>query len=447
MMNEFYDNAFERFLKENVEQYKMYPSDNVWDCIYSNLHFGSRILGFSFTLLMLSLGTFSIYLLNYDKNEIVHTTQTELTMPVDLFKTSIKTFAVSSINTKTSSESINTVYIPVVNDVLVMQPESNGILEPVIPVDHTDVDLQKETSEIKNEEIIKEEEFSLSNSVVDDLSAAAQIVSKINELPLAIPAAVENALNNITVTKKKNKTSLQFYFTPTITTRKLTENKSYILNGSNSLLSITNPNTVFFNVNDYVNHTPEVGAEFGLAAIIPFSKNINLRAGVQLNISRYSIKAFNAPGDIATYALNRGTRVDNMSMMSNYRNNQNGFNPDYLHNFYFQISAPIGFEYHIAKSNKVQFGISGTVQPTFLLKNSVYLLSVDYKNYTEVPWLVRKVNANTSIQPFVSYSTGKLNWQIGPQIRYQLLSSYVDTYPVKENLFNYGFKIGASLNR
>ncbi len=446
MMNEFYDNEFERFLKENVEQYKMYPSDNVWDNVSSNLHFGSRILGFSFTLLMLSLGSFSVFLLSNDKNDIVNTTQTELKMPVDLFKTSFKTWVVSSMNKTTPPNSINTVYLPVVIDEMVLQPEMNGNTDPVFSGDLTAVDLQKENSEMENTQIFKEDESGLNNLIDENLSVS-ETVSRINELPLAMPEAVENAISNLTVAKKKNKTSFQFYFTPTITSRKLSENKSYILNGANSLLSITNPNTIFFNVNDYANHTPELGAEFGLAAIIPISKKLNLRAGLQLNISRYSIKAFNTAGDIATYALNRGTRVDSMSMMSNYRNNLNGYNPDNLHNFYFQISAPIGIEYLFAKTKNVQFGIAGTVQPSLLIKDRVYLLSVDYKNYTEVPWLVRRVNANTSIQPFVSYSTGKLNWQIGPQVRYQLLSSYVDKYPVKENLFNYGFKIAASLNR
>lgn len=446
MMNEFYDNEFERFLKENVEQYKMYPSDNVWAHVYSNLHFGSRILGFSFTLLMLSLGTFAVFLLNNDKNEIVNTSQTELKMPVDLFKTTFKTLAVSSFSKTTLSNSINTAYTPVLKDEMILQPEISSNIDHVFSGVDADVDLQKENSETENTQISKEDESGLNNSVAEHLSVS-ETVSRINELPLEMPEVIEKAIRNITVDKKKNKTSFQFYFTPTITTRKLTENKSYILNGTNSLLNITNPNTSFYNVNDYAYHTPEVGAEFGVAAIIPISKKLNLRAGLQLNISRYSIKAFNAPGDIATYALNRGTRVDSMSMISNYRNNLNGFNPENLHNFYFQISAPFGIEYNFAKTKNVQFGMAATVQPTFLLKDRVYLLSVDYKNYTEVPWLVRKVNANTSIQPYVSYSTGKLNWQIGPQIRFQLLSSYVDTYPVKENLFNYGFKIGASLNR
>jgi hypothetical protein len=76
-----------------------------------------------------------------------------------------------------------------------------------------------------------------------------------------------------------------------------------------------------------------------------------------------------------------------------------------------------------------------------------YLISSDYKNYTEVPWLTRKWNVATNLETFVSYSTGKMQWQVGPQVRYQLLSSFNSKYPVKENLFDFGLKVGVSLNK
>jgi hypothetical protein len=63
-----------------------------------------------------------------------------------------------------------------------------------------------------------------------------------------------------------------------------------------------------------------------------------------------------------------------------------------------------------------------------------------------VPWLIRHWNANTAFSTFVAYSTGKVKWQVGPQVRYQLFSSFVKKYPVKENLFDFGLKVGLSLN-
>jgi hypothetical protein len=81
-----------------------------------------------------------------------------------------------------------------------------------------------------------------------------------------------------------------------------------------------------------------------------------------------------------------------------------------------------------------------------MLGDRAYLLSTDYKNYSEVPWLIRRWNVNTNLETFVKYSTGQLNWQVGPQVRYQLLSSFIKEYPVKENLFDFGLKVGIQLN-
>jgi hypothetical protein len=91
-------------------------------------------------------------------------------------------------------------------------------------------------------------------------------------------------------------------------------------------------------------------------------------------------------------------------------------------------------------------GVATTVQPTYVLGDRAYLITTDYKNYAEVPWLMRRWNVNTNLETFVAYSTGKLKWQVGPQVRYQLLSSFVNKYPVKENLFDFGLKVGISVN-
>ena len=114
-----------------------------------------------------------------------------------------------------------------------------------------------------------------------------------------------------------------------------------------------------------------------------------------------------------------------------------------MQNFYFQVSAPIGVEYTLKKTDKMEFGIAGTIQPTYVLGDRAYLITTDYKSYTEVPSLVRRWNVNTSFEAFVNYK----RWQFGPQVRYQLLSSFINRYPVKENLFDFGMKLGISLNK
>ncbi|MEO0000228.1 MAG: hypothetical protein RL766_274, partial [Bacteroidota bacterium] len=37
---------------------------------------------------------------------------------------------------------------------------------------------------------------------------------------------------------------------------------------------------------------------------------------------------------------------------------------------------------------------------------------------------------------------GKFKWSVAPQFRYQMLSSFKDKYPIKENLTDLGIKVG-----
>jgi hypothetical protein len=261
-----------------------------------------------------------------------------------------------------------------------------------------------------------------------------------------LPWTVESVLNIFK--RKRSKVSYQAYFTPTISYRKLSENKAFIRTAA-ALNPATPPNNypAFYDINTAVTDKPDIGlVEVGIAAKYAIAGDFKLRAGVQFNISRYAIKAFNNPEEIATIALNNGFYGgQNYNTTSNYRN-FNGEGPNWLQNFYFQVSAPVGAEIKLAGNDQVQFGIASTIQPTYILGDRAYLLTTDYKNYAEVPWLIRRWNVNTNFETFVSYSTGKLNWQVGPQVRYQLMSSFVKKYPVKENLFDFGLKVGVSLN-
>ena len=101
----------------------------------------------------------------------------------------------------------------------------------------------------------------------------------------------------------------------------------------------------------------------------------------------------------------------------------------------------------LAGNDKTYVGVAGTIQPTYVLNDRAYLISTDYKNYAEVPRLTRHVNLSTGFETFVNYTSGKTKWQIGPQVRYQILSSYHNKYPIKENLFDFGLKVGVTLNK
>jgi hypothetical protein len=143
----------------------------------------------------------------------------------------------------------------------------------------------------------------------------------------------------------------------------------------------------------------------------------------------------------------RNNRADTLNTYTRYSNTNTGYKTDWLQNYYIQISTPVGVEFKIAGNEHVQFGVATTIQPTYVLGDRAYLISTDYKSYAEVPQLVRRWNVNTALETFVGYSTGRLDWQVGPQVRYQLLSSFINKYPVKENLFDFGLKVGVSLKK
>jgi hypothetical protein len=78
------------------------------------------------------------------------------------------------------------------------------------------------------------------------------------------------------------------------------------------------------------------------------------------------------------------------------------------------------------------------------MNHNAYLLSTNFKNYSENPEMVRSFNINSNIEAFLSFKAGYFKWQIGPQLRYQPYSTFIPQYPIKEHLMDYGIKIGLS---
>jgi hypothetical protein len=295
-----------------------------------------------------------------------------------------------------------------------------------------DLNLLKHNSFVKTEtiesNIIPDEKTITDQSSVDENSE-----KKIADAVSAI--ASENIL--LTKPKKQSKITAQVYFTPTVSYRKLTENKK-VYAGSGFY-------TPVIDVNNLVKHKPAMGLEFGIEGRYRISDRFSLKTGLQFNINRYDIRAYSHPTEIATVALTSGYRVDSLASLSNYRN-FSGNSPNWLENFYFQTSIPVGAELILSDKKNFQWGISGTIQPTYVIGDRAYVISSDYKNYAKFPDLMRRWNISTGVGTFVSYSTGHIKWQVGPHVRYQHLSSFVSELSVKENLFAIGLKVGATLN-
>lgn len=241
--------------------------------------------------------------------------------------------------------------------------------------------------------------------------------------------------------KKVQRLGLQLHFSPTVNYRKLSGKSYYPVNGVKTIP--LSPNIVG-DVDQFVKHRPALGFEMGGSMLYRYSKRVTLKAGLQFNYSRYQIEAYSTIPEIATIALNNQTFInDTISSYSRIRN-LSGYAEENFSNQYFQLSIPLGLEYKVIASGNLELHVAGTIQPTYLLNRNSYLITTDFKNYMREPSLVRRWNVNGGVEAYVSYNTGSVRWQVGPQFRYQLLSTYSRKYPIKEQLMEYGVKVGVT---
>jgi hypothetical protein len=109
-----------------------------------------------------------------------------------------------------------------------------------------------------------------------------------------------------------------------------------------------------------------------------------------------------------------------------------------------ELSLPVGAEYQLAKGSNFTWNVASTIQPTYILNSNAYLLSADTRAYAQDPNLLRRWNADLGLETFLRFQKGDVQIQIGPQFRYQLLPSFINSYNIVEHLYDVGFKIGVT---
>ncbi len=475
MEDNFNNRDFEQFVKQNADQYRMFPSEKVWKNIHNTLHTRRRWYGLGLIVLLLTAGIVTWVMLtpsigNNDSLAYKPETNSQSTANEQKnIKTPILIAAENPLNNKTHfisttdnllknlfiSTPANNITGTIENEqntIASVSPNSNDLViisTPSVPVElsaKNSVVINKQTIPVKTENNNIFTQSINSTPLISEIkkeeipvSEKNSVAEKINADPLKIESAVK--------TKKQNsfgkKLSWEAFLTPTISYRDLSENKVFInsAQANNNII-----NTPVAGINSLVTHKPDMGLQFGFNAGYPITKKIKITTGLQFNVSKYDIRASFSPGEVATIALNIGNGANSVSTISNYRNNGDS-KADWLRNLYFSASIPVGVELKFSGNSKTEFGVSGTIQPTYVLSNKAYLLSTDYKNYVEVPSLIRRWNINTGFEIYAGFSTGNLNLRVGPQVRYQLKSSFQEKYPVKEHLFDFGLKLGVMLKK
>ncbi|HEY0355105.1 MAG TPA: hypothetical protein VGC29_02805 [Flavisolibacter sp.] len=446
MERNFTNENMEEFLKQNAEGLRMLPSDKVWQGISSHFKKQRRRFGLLVGIGLVVTTATGYYIVDQTLDKEKATAQTVAASINNQASTSQKQQASPFNDGKTNDpvdQTLAKTVVPFHQPVkeqdylaLVQSNETTGNLPTVIENAGADEPSTSISDPRNFTSTIIDDTYPVSSGEKEKRTTQNTVSNSSD------PLTIESVFNSYS--RKKSKIGLQVYFSPTVSYRKLRENTSYIKSISPNNIPSTQQN--LYDINEFVTHKPAFGFELGLAAKYPVSKNLKLRAGFQFNVNRYDIKVFNSATQVATIRFNSRNRADSLTQNTNY-SNTNGYKSNWLENFYFQVSAPVGVEFKLKGDEKIEFGVASTVQPTYVLGDRAYVISTDYKNYAEVPWLIRRWNVNTSLETYVAYSTGKLKWQVGPQVRYQMLSSFVKKYPVKENLFDFGLKVGIGLKQ
>lgn len=476
MERSYYNDEFEDLIKQKADQFRMYPSERVWKEVHKNLHPRKKWHLYGLALLLTSLGL-------YTANEIsVPTKQASQQEPGSdrqQGRQNLETLARLIPFSSTGYEDITTPdpQIPLakspsastwnsgINDsetniASAQEPAKLVLMNPVSP------SIAIPSSEYSG---MPEEGESNFLSALEQPEGSEDYLQKlllqIDPLPGLNPRAEnsapsapvdewkeadekrvnwlqEYALYNL-ATPKTKRFSLQLFLSPTMSYRKLSGGKtaSFASDIKNIPIALSIPG----NVSKLVNHKPALGFELGGAIHYAANRKLSLKAGAQFNFSRYFIQAYRSSTEVATIALTDiyGLTGDSINSYSSLRN-FGGYAAKDIQNQYYQLSAPVGAEWRVIGNKKLQFNIAGTIQPTYLLNRNTHLISTDYKNYTTEPSLVRRWNVNTAAEAYISYKTGGIRWQLGPQFRYQLLSTYSDEYPISEYLMEYGVKFGVT---
>lgn len=250
------------------------------------------------------------------------------------------------------------------------------------------------------------------------------------------------ALNYLPSPSNRGRTYFQLTLSPTINYRSL--------NGLDPSLEKWGPvNNFSGSPSQLVNNSAAFGFEFGGSILYRLTRNLSVKGGLQFNFARYRMTAF-ADSNASQYAAYDSYYGYVLRQAGNQATGIQPRNPNptspvnklTLNNDYYQLSAPIGFELRVLGNERLQFNVGATVQPSYLLGATSYMLSDDLTKVSKEPAKYRKWNVSGGVEAFLSYRVGNIRWQIGPEFRYQFLSTYTSQSAIGENLKTYGLKIG-----
>lgn len=458
MENKFYNHDFEQFLRESTADFKMYPSRKVWFCIYNDLHPSKKWPSLAVTLLLI----FSILFIGISNNNSINSSRKNSTKNLLAINDAGKKGAGSSKTTV-----IKTAAVPLKSGMTatptIHRTETvAGVFRKDINVNNTDAG-ETTASTINNDAIENLDDKTTAKAITvlpssqdqDNAEAMAKkqpqeiAVSESNDKHgFSLKQTVEEkkwiesyAFYNKPAQKRwKSRSAIQFYITPSFGFRSLEDISRQNINTRNILAT----SNVSQNINDYVNQTSALNLEVGTMMLYSLSKRLRVKAGVQFNYSSYTSMAEELTHTAqTTILLKEEYGINEVPVNSRYKNSFDPDNFTKLSNKSLQFSMPLGADFKVAGNKKLKFYTGASIQPTLITGGNAYVLSADKKYYVDVPAAMRRFNLNGSFESVLSYTTANgASVIVGPQFRYQFLSTYNNEYNYFEKRYNLGIKLG-----
>ena len=269
-----------------------------------------------------------------------------------------------------------------------------------------------------------------SNTQIDDPSSIITLVKTLS---------VNNSTTKKTLRKKNKNVEWTFYVTPLISGVSF-EKKTFhpVASTSSSMVLLPNQPSSFQLI-----HNPALGVETGAEISFKISKKFKVITGANVNYSSYrNVSNFVHP-TFGTLILTDKSGTYIKSYLTHYGNGQSPSQIS-LNNYNLEASVPIGLKYNIWNNGKMQIDLSSLIAPSAVFKSNAFIISSDGRYYINEPSLVRKFNMAVAFGSYITFKAKNIKWHIGPDFRYQLLSTYKNIYPNKEHFMDYGIRIGIS---
>jgi hypothetical protein len=485
MEKDFSRGHLEELLKERTEEYNMYPTERVWNGIYHRLHTRRKwhfIGGGTFALMIMA----GVFLLIQDNTRPASKTSAPAALyakngsgagendPISGEPPSLSPGTLS-LNGQVSlpNDKLHAFAQPgndLGNDNYGLAAHLDPRLSPLgqymenTPADeggasdkNTYENTGRETASTGGATDNEPSTGSLSSDGIASLTTDNDHIMHLRmtqNAPLLTASLAENvsalsaAQKTLAPSRPLSRFSWLFHFEPSVSFRTL-KSKGSLRTGVGLIVVGNNG----YDINQLVEQRPSVGFEIGTDFLYSLTSRLRLKAGLQFNYSRYTAQVYNTetPQPVLITLGGPGTGGIPSTTVSGSSQYQNEPGTHKIYDTWIpdqraELSLPVGAEFRIMHNQTVSWNVAGSFQPSYILNAKAFLLSQDYKDYVQDPNLLRRWNMNVAAETFVRINKGKVQLQLGPQVRYQLQPSFISSYPIKEHLYDIGFKIGITQN-